>query len=57
MFKTLSDDIQAVFERDPAARSKCTSCNQCVAEFARPGGVRCVLNPENDPALNLRAAG
>ena len=22
MFKTLSDDIQAVFERDPAARSK-----------------------------------
>jgi 2,4-dienoyl-CoA reductase-like NADH-dependent reductase (Old Yellow Enzyme family) len=42
---------------DPAARSKCTNCNQCVAEFARPGGVRCVLNPENDPALNLRAAG
>lgn len=42
---------------DPATRSKCDNCNECVAEFSRPGGVRCVKNAENDPALNARAAG
>lgn len=42
---------------DPAARSKCMNCNQCVAEFARAGGVRCVLNPEKDPARYCTVSG
>lgn len=31
---------------DPGARSPCTHCNACVAEMDRPGGVVCVLSPE-----------
>jgi 2,4-dienoyl-CoA reductase-like NADH-dependent reductase (Old Yellow Enzyme family) len=42
---------------DSSARSNCINCNRCVAEFSTPGGVRCVLNGPNDPALNaMRAA-
>lgn len=36
--------------------SLCTNCNQCVAEFSTPGGVRCVLRPRNDVSLNRTAA-
>ncbi|MFZ8885452.1 MAG: NADH:flavin oxidoreductase [Steroidobacteraceae bacterium] len=42
--------------QDPAANSNCINCNRCVAEFSTPGGVRCVLNAPNDPALNARPA-
>ena len=33
-------------ERGEATRSACVPCNKCVAEMDRPGGVRCVLDPE-----------
>ena len=49
-------DFVAQLARDGAARSTCINCNRCVAEFSRPGGVRCVLGAENDPALNARPA-
>jgi 2,4-dienoyl-CoA reductase-like NADH-dependent reductase (Old Yellow Enzyme family) len=35
-------DLVLRMRRDPAARSRCTHCNVCVAEMDR-GGVRCVL--------------
>lgn len=35
-------DLVGRFERGEAIRSRCTSCNACVAEMDR-GGVRCVL--------------
>ena len=37
-------------------RSGCTSCNSCAAWIYDAAGTRCVLNPPNDPALNLRRA-
>lgn len=49
-------DFVARLRQDPAAQSNCINCNRCVAEFSTPGGVRCVLNPPNDPALNARPA-
>jgi 2,4-dienoyl-CoA reductase-like NADH-dependent reductase (Old Yellow Enzyme family) len=36
-------DLIARFRRGEATRSRCISCNKCVAEMDRPGGVRCVL--------------
>lgn len=36
-------DLIARFQRGEATRSRCISCNKCVAEMDRPGGVRCVL--------------
>lgn len=36
-------DLVRRMERGEATRSRCTSCNKCVAEMDRPGGVRCVL--------------
>ena len=39
------------------AASRCINCNRCVGEFSSGAGVRCVLNPVNDRALNQRAAG
>jgi 2,4-dienoyl-CoA reductase-like NADH-dependent reductase (Old Yellow Enzyme family) len=33
-------------ERGETTRSACVPCNKCVAEMDRPGGVRCVLDPE-----------
>ncbi len=38
-------DLIARFERGEATRSRCISCNKCVAEMDREGGVRCVLDP------------
>jgi 2,4-dienoyl-CoA reductase-like NADH-dependent reductase (Old Yellow Enzyme family) len=35
-------DLPARFARGEATRSRCISCNRCVAEMDR-GGVRCVL--------------
>jgi 2,4-dienoyl-CoA reductase-like NADH-dependent reductase (Old Yellow Enzyme family) len=35
----------AKFATGAADRSECIPCNKCVAEMDRPGGVRCVLNP------------
>lgn len=50
-------DFVARMRADSGARSNCINCNRCVAEFSTPGGVRCVLNRPNDPALNaMRAA-
>jgi 2,4-dienoyl-CoA reductase-like NADH-dependent reductase (Old Yellow Enzyme family) len=36
-------DLVVRFRRGEATRSRCISCNECVAEMDRPGGVRCVL--------------
>ncbi len=49
-------DLVARFERGYAGPSICTNCNQCVAEFSTPGGVRCVLRPPNDVELNRTVA-
>lgn len=50
-------DFVARIRADSRAQSNCINCNRCVAEFSTPGGVRCVLNGPNDPALNaMRAA-
>jgi 2,4-dienoyl-CoA reductase-like NADH-dependent reductase (Old Yellow Enzyme family) len=49
-------DLVARLAADPSMRSNCINCNRCVAEFSTPGGVRCVLNPPNDAALNARPA-
>lgn len=50
-------DFVARMRADSSARSNCINCNRCVAEFSTPGGVRCILNGPNDPALNaMRAA-
>lgn len=50
-------DFVARMRTDSGARSNCINCNRCVAEFSTPGGVRCILNGPNDPALNaMRAA-
>lgn len=37
-------DLIARFQRGEATRSRCISCNKCVAEMDREGGVRCVLD-------------
>ncbi len=37
-------------------QSGCTNCNGCVAWIYDSAGTRCILNPPNDPALNLRRA-
>jgi len=50
-----TDFVQRI-QRDASAHSTCINCNRCVAEFSTPGGVRCVLNGPNDPALNARRA-
>jgi len=44
------------FKSGAVTRSGCTSCNACVAQIYDPAGTRCILNPENDPALNLQRA-
>lgn len=49
-------DLVSRFERGYAGPSICTNCNRCVAEFSAPGGVRCVLRPPNDVALNRTVA-
>jgi len=36
-------DLVRRMQRGEATRSRCISCNKCVAEMDRPGGVRCVL--------------
>lgn len=36
-------DLVRRLERGEVTRSRCTSCNRCVAEMDR-GGVRCVLD-------------
>jgi 2,4-dienoyl-CoA reductase-like NADH-dependent reductase (Old Yellow Enzyme family) len=36
-------DLVRRMERGETTRSRCISCNKCVAEMDRPGGVRCVL--------------
>ena len=38
------------------AVSGCTACNECVATLYTPGGTRCVLTQEDNPALNTRPA-
>ena len=38
-------DLVLRMRRGEATRSRCISCNKCVAEMDRPGGVRCVLTP------------
>lgn len=49
-------DLINRFAAGHAGPSICTNCNQCVAEFAAAGGVRCVLRPQNDVTLNRTAA-
>jgi 2,4-dienoyl-CoA reductase-like NADH-dependent reductase (Old Yellow Enzyme family) len=41
-------DLVRRMERGQATRSRCISCNKCVAEMDRPGGVRCVLDASDD---------
>jgi len=36
-------DLVLRLQRGEVTRSRCISCNKCVAEMDRPGGVRCVL--------------
>lgn len=43
-------------QRGELTQSGCTSCNGCVAWIYDPAGTRCILNPPNDPALNLQRA-
>lgn len=45
-------DLVNRFSAGQSTPSICTNCNECVAEFSTPGGVRCVLRPPNDVALN-----
>jgi 2,4-dienoyl-CoA reductase-like NADH-dependent reductase (Old Yellow Enzyme family) len=45
-------DLIDKFSAGDTRPSICTNCNECVAEFSAPGGVRCVLRPQNDVALN-----
>jgi hypothetical protein len=43
--------------RDGESRvSGCTNCNRCVPYIYHPGGTRCVLNAENEVALNRMRA-
>lgn len=49
-------DLINRFAQGHAQPSICVNCNQCVAEFSAPGGVRCVLKPQNDIALNRTIA-
>ena len=44
------------FQRGELTQSGCTSCNGCVAWIYHPAGTRCILNPPNDLALNLKRA-
>jgi 2,4-dienoyl-CoA reductase-like NADH-dependent reductase (Old Yellow Enzyme family) len=44
-------------EAAPGPASGCTSCNRCVVSMYTPGGTTCVLQRENDPALNRVPAG
>lgn len=44
------------FEQGLASESGCTHCNGCVPYIYDPAGTRCIENPPNDPALNLRPA-
>lgn len=44
------------FEQGSASESRCTHCNGCVPYIYDPAGTRCIENPPNDPALNLRPA-
>jgi 2,4-dienoyl-CoA reductase-like NADH-dependent reductase (Old Yellow Enzyme family) len=37
-------DLVSRMQRGEVTRSRCTSCNRCVAEMERPRGVRCVLD-------------
>lgn len=43
-------------QRGELTQSGCTSCNGCVAWIYHPAGTRCILNPPNDLALNLKRA-
>lgn len=45
-------DLINKFASGYTSPSICTNCNQCVAEFSAPGGVRCILRPQNDVELN-----
>jgi len=42
-------DLVARMQRGEATRSRCISCNKCVAEMDRPAGVRCVLDSSSVP--------
>jgi 2,4-dienoyl-CoA reductase-like NADH-dependent reductase (Old Yellow Enzyme family) len=44
-------DLVGRLARGEATRSRCISCNKCVAEMDRPGGVRCVLDDAPAPAF------
>ena len=57
--RTLIHDPQFVarLQRGETLHSNCTSCNQCVMGIYDINGVRCVLNPPNDPVLSRTLAG
>ena len=50
-------DLVRRWQAGAGEASRCINCNRCVGEFSSGAGVRCVLNPANDRALNQRAAG
>jgi 2,4-dienoyl-CoA reductase-like NADH-dependent reductase (Old Yellow Enzyme family) len=58
MARPLIHDPQLVNRfRDGESRvSACTNCNRCVPYIYHPGGTRCVLNAENEVALNRTRA-
>jgi hypothetical protein len=43
-------------QQGQTTRSRCISCNKCVAEMDRPGGVRCVLDARDDQPAKSSSA-
>lgn len=49
-------DLITRMQRGEVTRSRCTSCNKCVAEMDR-NGVRCVLDDEGPPGVGYATRG
>ena len=49
-------DLINAFAAGVQTVSGCTACNECVATLYTPGGTRCVLTQEDNPALNTMPA-